>query len=169
MWCCSQGSAEPENAANEGTQQQWRETEEAPAMHATGETCLTAAWAQTRPTPNRTVVSGRVAPHCICSDNSPPNLSDKEARVVQRPLGLLLPLPPLYVSASVIAPVVEKLQFVAQLSFHNLSTSRNLHSSENMAGIILKHVLSNKAAAKQPLRFFSPQVYSHKPATAVRA
>lgn len=75
---------------------------------------------------------------------------------MQQLLGLLIPLPPLYASASVIAAAVEKVRSMVQISVHSLCTSRNILSSEHMVGISLKHVLSNKAAAKQPLRFFFP-------------
>lgn len=80
---------------------------------------------------------------------------------MQQLLGLLIPLPPLYASVSIIAAAVEKVRSVVQISVHSLCTSRNILSSEHMVGISLKHVLSKKAAAKQPLRFFSPRD-SHK-------
>lgn len=52
------------------------------------------------------------------------------------------------------SPVAETVQSMVQGSFHNPRTSRNVLSSEHMAGMILKRVLSHKAVAKEPLGFF---------------
>ena len=65
-------------------------------------------------------------------------VSGNEAHALQWSSGLLIHLSPLYISASVIAPVVQKVRSMVQLSFHNLHTSRNVLSSENTTGICLK-------------------------------